>query len=190
MIKEEGELNTRVTRAQGNSRAYDITGRSTTLLQSRGGLARRSAAARDDFGLPLSRHDGSAVPEAPVRSQHHLRCFRARFSLSLFSVSQRTEAVISFLFLSLYLHERETLSSESSLVLFFFSLSYSRHFHLSFSLFSSSALRGDRERERGTDKRINRVCCEKKEGRREKEREKKSDDPTFIVIRERKACKV
>lgn len=144
------ELNTGVARAQGNSRPLDITGRSTTLLQSRGGLARRSAAARDDFGLPLSRHDGSAVPEAPVRSQHHLRCFRARFSLSLFSVSQRTEAVISFLFLSLYLHERETLSSESSLILsfFFFPPSLTRAIFISLSLFSLLLLRAETERER------------------------------------------
>lgn len=141
------ELNTGVARAQGNSRPLDITGRSTTLLQSRGGLARRSAAARDDFGLPLSRHDGSAVPEAPVRSQHHLRCFRARFSLSLFSVSQRTEAVISFLFLSLYLHERETLSSESSLILFF-PPSLTRAIFISLSLFSLLLLRAETERER------------------------------------------
>ncbi|KAI4503495.1 hypothetical protein M0802_001717 [Mischocyttarus mexicanus] len=59
--------------AQGNSGTLDVTGRSTIPYHHlEGGLARRKsrrAAARDDFGLVLSRHDGSAVPEAPSTKQ-------------------------------------------------------------------------------------------------------------------------
>lgn len=146
MIKEEGELNTRVTRAQGNSRAYDITGRSTTLLQSRGGLARRSAAARDDFGLPLSRHDGSAVPEAPVRSQHHLRCFRARFSLSFPSTNERKRLFLFFFFR--YIYRREKRFRLNLLSFFFFSPSLTRAIFISLSLFSLLLLCAETERER------------------------------------------